>query len=109
MVLKSEFCNESCFGCTNMSKTRTPHHFAESHDNPVRTHLLLRAWAWQRCMDAQFILEEEFRYRDLRSEGARLEADVASLRAGDKLLGNALASKQFEEWVPEMAARLKAA
>ena len=99
ILLKREFCNDACFGRVNMSKTRAPHHFAETHDNPVRTHLLLRAWALQRCMDTQFILEEEFRYRDLRSEGARLEADVASLRAEDKLLGNAGASAQFAAWL----------
>ena len=109
MVLKSEFCNKSCFGRTDMSKTRTPLHFDESHKDPVRTHLLLRAWAWQRCSSSPFIQSEEYRQRDLLTEGARLEADVASLRAEDKLLGNADASYQFAEWVPQMAARLRAA
>ena len=93
----------------DMSKTRTPRHFAESHDNPVRCHLLLRAWAWQRCWPAQFIQGEGFRQRDLLTEEARLEADVASLGAADKLLGNAAASAQFEKYVPAMAARLRAA
>ena len=109
IVIKPAFCNEACFGRRDMSKTRTPRHFAESHDNPVRCHLLLRAWAWQRCFPAPFIQAEGFRQRDLLSEGARLEADVARLRAEDKLLGNAGASAQFAAWVPEMAARLRAA
>ena len=109
VVIKPAFCNEACFGRRDMSKTRTPRHFAESHENPVRTHLLLRAWAWQRCFPAPFIQAEGFRQRDLLSEGARLEADVARLRAEDKLLGNAGASAQFAAWVPEMAARLRAA
>ena len=41
IILKPEFCNEACFGRKDMSKTRTPHHFDESHDNPERCHLVL--------------------------------------------------------------------
>ena len=81
IVIKPAFCNEACFGRRDMSKTRTPRHFAESHDNPVRCHLLLRAWAWQRCFPSPFRQGEGFRRRDLLSEGARLEGLNAEVEA----------------------------
>ena len=108
IVLKSEFTTDAAFGSKDKSKTKTPHHFGENHDNPTRTHLLLRAWAFQRCSSMPFILAEGFRKRDFRSEEARLERDVANLHAKDKLLGHPAASRMFAEWVPAMAARLQA-
>jgi len=109
IILKGEFCNDACFGIKDKSKTRTPHKFGETHDDPVRCHLLLRAWAWQRCFRTPFIQAEGFRQRDFLTEEVHLREDVARLGAKDKLLGNAEASRLFAEWLPEMAARLRAA
>ena len=43
------------------------------------------------------------------TEEALLRDDVVRLGAADKLLGNKEASRQFVEWVPELAARLRLA
>ena len=108
IVLKGEFTTDACFGCSAMSKTRTPRHFGESHDNPVCTFLLLRAWALQRCSSMPFVRAEGVRQRDFGSEEDNLERDVASLHARGNLLGHADASRQFAEWLLAMAARLQA-
>jgi hypothetical protein len=108
-LIKREFTTVACFGDEDKSKTRSPHNFGETHDNPVRTFLVLRAWALQRCFPAPFIQSEGFRQRDLLSEEDRLEQAVARLGAKDKLLGEDKASQQFAEWLPVMAARLRAA
>ena len=92
-----------------MSKTRTLAHFDEDHNEPIRTHLVLRAWALQRCNDAPFIQKEEYRQRDMLSELNSIMEDVKRLRAPDKLLGNKLASKQFAEFLPDAAATLRKA
>ena len=102
------YCKPNALGTADMSKTRTPSRLGETHDDPVRTFLILRAWAWQRCATVPFISEAEFRARDLAVEAGRLEGDVRSLRAEDKLLGHPAASKEFASWVPEMADRLRA-
>ena len=109
ILIKHEFTTDACFGNSDKSKTRTPRHFGESHDNPVRTMLLLRVWAFQRCSSTPFVQSEGVRQRDFRSEEARLEREVANLHAKDKLLGDESASAQFVAWLPAMAARLRAA
>ena len=109
ILIKHEFTTDACFGNSDKSKTRTPRHFGESHDNPVRTMLHLRAWAFQRCFSTSFVQKEGSRRRDFGSDEARLEREVANLHAKDKLLGDESASDQFAAGLPAMAARLRAA
>ena len=107
MILRGVCCKPAALGTADMSKTRTPRHFGEMHEDPVRTFLILRAWAWQRCASRPFISGTEFRARDLAAEYSRLEREVRALRADDRLLGHAAASKEFRKWAPELADRLR--
>ena len=92
-----------------MSNNRTPAHFDEDHNEPIRTRMVLRAWAFQRCNDAPFIQKEEYRQRDMLSELNSIMEDVKRLHPPDGLLGNKLASRQFVGFLPLAAETLKKA
>jgi len=63
-------------GAKGLSKTLTPAHYGETWDNPVRSLLLLRAWAVWRVQQGGWASARECRQRELDRERVRLEADL---------------------------------
>ena len=75
----------------------------------MRTLLLVRAWAVQRCQSSPWASESPWRAREFAVETARLMRDVAALKEEDGLLGDNEASKLFVKWLPDAAASLRTA
>ena len=85
-----------------MTKTMTPHHYGESFERPVRTLLLLRAWAIWRAKLMGWSARAPGRLREVAMQSSSLEADVRALQgtAGRPLLHNKEAEVQLRKWAP---------
>ena len=92
-----------------MTKQFTPAQFGESHEQPVRTLLLLRAWAYWRAHLGDWALTRDTRLRHFNDHLACLERDVKALGNSCKLLGDRKANTLFIQLVPDLVKRLKAA
>ena len=91
-----------------MTKTITPSTLGESRDKPTRSMLCLRAWMLFRVNAFPgWVSSDAHRERLFIEEADRLYADVCHLQPqADGLLGNKDASKMFQEFVPDLAAKL---
>ena len=88
----------------------TPHHYGETRAEPTRTWFLLRAWMLWRARQEGWHALEAGRARFFADEAARLEEDLVRYQPqADGLTGNVKASKRFMDWVPDIAARVRAA
>ena len=63
-----------------MSKTLTPHHYGETFEAPVRTKLLLCAWAIWRAKLQGWSRDKPARLREVASHITSLERDVRTLQ-----------------------------
>ena len=93
-------------GVESPSKQLTPRHYGESCADPVRSLLLMRAWALWRARQGGWAFAQRGRARHFREQEGLLEQDVKALDC--RLLGNPKANSLFKAWVPEMAERLLA-
>ena len=109
LVIRDIYCTEDALGIRDKSKAVTPSNYDETFEDPVRSILLLRAWALSRCKSRPWVSEVPWRAREFAIETGRLEHDVAKLGAKDQLLGDRNASKLFSNWLPETAASLRKA
>ena len=97
-------------GTTGMSKTLTPRHYGETRADPTRTWFLLRALMVWRARQDGWHAQYADRARVFAGEAARLEADLVRHQPqADGLTGNVKATKLFMDWVPDIAARVRAA
>ena len=87
MILNGAFCKPNALGTTDMSKTRTPYHFGETHEDPVRIFPILREWAWHRCTSVPFISGKEFRARGCGSRVFVLGAGRAGFAGEGQAVG----------------------
>jgi hypothetical protein len=95
-------------GVAPMSKQVTPRDFGETRDDPVRSLLVLRAWALWRARKDGWGDGRGCRTRHMVDHEAELERDVRALKNKCRLLGHPAANAAFEEVVPAIAARLQA-
>ena len=97
-------------GVSNMSNTLTSWHFGETHLNPVRTMLLLRAWGIQRATRDGWCFELEGRMREQQKQISDLEADIRVAGGRDRptnsLFGQRVAHKWLLVWVPDVVLRV---
>ena len=90
-----------------MSKQVAPRDYGEAREDPVRSLLLLRAWALWRARkdgwaDARSCRTEHFNEKD-----SLLERGVKALGAPCRLLGNSNANLALREIAPSLVARLR--
>ena len=90
-----------------MIKHATPSDFGESREHPVRSLLLLRAWAWWRANLGDWAKHRKCMRNYFAEHPAFLERDVTALGAPCRLLGNKTANAIFTELVPDLVARLR--
>ena len=91
-----------------MSKQVTPRDFGEKRSDPVRSLLVLRAWALWRAHIDGWGNGRSCRQKHFVEHEARLERDVKSLKAPCGLLGDPVANVALLELAPAIAARLQA-
>ena len=95
-------------GTATLSKQVTPKQYGEQCDDPVRSLLLLRAWALWRARQGGWATAQRGRARHFREQEVLLEREVRSLQAKCKLLGNRKANAVLSEWAPDVVQRLLA-
>ena len=81
-----------------MSKSMTCAHFGESVDEPVRTVLLLRAWACDRMRRSPWTHAREWRVRQVVKDEAALLSEVADLTTDTSIMGNEAAYAMLRSW-----------
>ena len=91
-----------------MSKQVHPHHFGERRDAPVRSLLVLRAWAVWRARQNGWAGAVSFRKQSIDEEEMLLFRDVAASDEPCRLLGDPNANSAFDEVACGLAARLRA-
>ena len=91
-----------------MSKQLRPVDLGENRSEPVRSLLVLRAWAAWRARDCGWTKRsgENAMYVD-RLESA-IATDVSALGSSDGVLGHPVATAMFEECLPDVTRRLRA-
>ena len=92
-------------GTRPMSKLVRPSDNAETRENPVRSLLLLRAWAVWRAQLHGWADHCDRRKKYVADLADRLQRDIATLGAPCGLLGN-LANAVLREVAPEIVERL---
>ena len=107
LIIRDTYCTADALGEKDKSKAVTPSHYGETFEDPVRSILLVRAWALYRCQSLPWVSKVPWRAREFAIEAGRLMRDVAALGAEDHLLGNRNASKIFSGCLPEVAASLR--
>jgi hypothetical protein len=89
-----------------MSKLVRPSDYAETRENPVRSLLLLRAWAVWRAQLHGWADHCGRRKKYVADLADRLQRDIATLGAPCRLLGNLAANAVLREVAPEIVERL---
>ena len=89
-----------------MSKRVTPRDFGETRADPVRSLLVLRAWAVWRARHRGWADARPCRKRHFDEQHARLLEDVRALGAPCKLLGNPRANAMLRDLQPLLVADL---
>ena len=95
-------------GMAAMSKLVNPCDFGETRDAPVRSLLLLRAWAVWRARQDGWADARSCRKHHVDEQEALIERAVRALGEPCRLLGNNKANLALEAVAPSMAARLRA-
>jgi hypothetical protein len=111
MHLKKSFCTDEHMGRTEMSKALSPHHYGETVANPVKTRLLLQAWAFYRArLKAGWAEARPGRGRHLASMVVLLKTAVRAADTRQRprvpLLEHTAAHKWLEKWVPDLVLEL---
>ena len=107
LIIRGIYCKADALGEKNMAKRVTPSKYGETFEDPVRSILLVRAWALDRCQSLPWVSKVPWRAREFAIEAGRLMRDVAALDAADHLVGNRDVSKCLSGRLPEMAASLR--
>ena len=94
-------------GTANVSRQVTCRHFAEGADDPVRSVLLLRAWALWRAAQGGWAFSQRGRARHFQEQEVLLERDIKALDAPCRLLGDKKANTLLRTWVPQLVVRLR--
>ena len=92
-------------GATQQSKTLTPSHYGESHENPIRSMMLLRAWSLWRATANGWSSKKVGRARffdDQRKKFAHELKKFSAQTEGDSILGTSKADKLLRDWVPDL-------
>ena len=95
-------------GTTNVSKQLTPRHYGEQCDDPVRSLLLMRAWALWRARQGGWANAQRGRARHFRDQEILLEQDIKALHSKCRMLGDRKANSLLVAWTPDIVARLTA-
>ena len=112
MKIRSKFAQPAPIGMGGgtwpMSKRITPRDYGETRAEPVRSILILRAWAvWRARLDG-WADERECRKTHFDEQEVLLERDVRALGAPDRLLGNAEANALLRSFLPDLVVKLQA-
>ena len=94
-------------GKSHMSKQVTPRDYGEDRNNPVRSLLLLRAWALWRARKDGWADARSCRAKRFNEQEAFLERGARALNAPCRLLGNTAANKHLRDISPDLVARLR--
>ena len=94
-------------GLKSLTHRITPRHLGESVDDPVRTLLVLRAWALWRASGVGFVQLQRGRARHFQDQLARLELDIVALGCPNQLLGNAKANSLLRGLLPGLVDKLQ--
>ena len=94
-------------GAANASRQVTARHYGEGTDDPVRSVLLLRAWALWRAAQGGWASSQRGRARHFKEQEVLLERDIKALHAPCGLLGDRKANTVLRSWVPQLADRLR--
>ena len=95
-------------GNYNISKQLTPRHYGEQCDDPVRSLLLMRAWALWRARQGAWAIAQRGRERHFRDQEILLEQDIRALHSKRRLLGDRKANSLLMAWTPDIVERLRA-
>ena len=110
MHLKKSFCTDEHMGRTEMSKALSPHHYGETVANPVKTRLLLQAWAIYRARLGGWAEARPGRGRHVASMMVSLKTAVRAADTRQRprfpLLEHPAAHKWLEKWVPDLVLEL---
>ncbi len=91
-----------------MSKQIFPRDYGETRAEPVRSLLILRAWAVWRARVSGWADERECRKTHFDEQEVLLERDVRALGAPDRLLGNVKANALLQSFLPDLVVKLQA-
>ena len=91
-----------------MSKQVTPRDFGETRGDPVRSLLVLRAWAVWRARQDDWAGSKRCRKNHIGEQEAMLERDVRALGATCRLLGDPATNAALREVAPQTVTRLRA-
>jgi len=94
-------------GVYNMTKTLSPHTLGEQLANPVRTKLVLRAWAIWRARQGGWVQQAEYRLREQHSQVLELTRDLRAAQVAPGSLGHDKADAKLREWVPDILTALR--
>ena len=98
---------EGGMGAWSMSRRVTPQDFGETREDPVRSLLVLRAWALWRARQEGWADARACRARHFAEQETLLVRDVQKLGAHCRLLGHAKANAALREIAPDLVARLR--
>ena len=95
-----------------MTKTLSPWHYGELQSKPVRTLLLLRAWAIWRARHAGWAGQSAGRVREVEQLLQALEQDIRTEDGRAVIIApifdNHPAHAWLRKWVPDLVARILA-
>ena len=94
-------------GTSNVTRQVTARHYGEGTDDPVRSVLLLRAWALWRAAQGGWAYSQRGRARHFREQEVLLERDIKALNAPCRLLGDTRANTLLRSWVPQLVVKLR--
>ena len=94
-------------GVVNVTKRVTPAHYEEKCGDPIKSLLLLRAWALWRARQGGWANAQRGRERHFKEQEVLLERDVKALGSPCRLLGHRKANSMLQSWAPEVVARLR--
>ena len=95
-------------GTVAMSKQIMPCNYGETRDAPVRSLLLLRAWAVWRARQDGWADARSCRKHSIGYQERLVERAVRALDEPCRLLGDKRANRAFQELAPDMALRFLA-
>ena len=99
---------EGGMGASLMSRRVTPRDFGDTMEDPVRSLLVLRAWALWRARKDGWADARACRARHFAEQETLLLRDVQKLGAPCRLLGHAKANAVLREIAPDLVVRMRA-
>lgn len=98
--MKPSFALPGRLGGTELSKSLMPQQVGDSRDSPIRTYIVLKAWALWRTSQGTWLSERRARQRQYEHDCAGLMQEIRNLGYGAAMLGHPHANDLLLTWLP---------